>query len=45
MPRTPVHPGEVSKDEMDAPGVSAHAFAVASGLPANHLDQVLARAS
>jgi antitoxin HigA-1 len=42
MARTPVHPGEVLKDEMDGLGLSADTFASTLGVPANHLDQVLA---
>lgn len=37
----PVHPGEILKDELDGPGLSANAFAKALGVPANRIVNIL----
>jgi len=38
----PTHPGEVLKDELDALGLSAAAFAAALDVPANRISTILA---
>lgn len=42
MARTPIHPGEVLKDELDELGISARTLAAILEIPANRLYQVLA---
>lgn len=42
MARTPIHPGEVLKDEVQALGMSANALASALDDPANRISQILA---
>jgi addiction module HigA family antidote len=42
MARTPIHPGEVLKDELDELGMSARTLASILGVPANRMYQVLA---
>jgi addiction module HigA family antidote len=38
----PTHPGEVLKDELDALGLSASAFAAALDVPANRISTIIA---
>lgn len=42
MARTPIHPGEILQDELDALGMSAAALARAINVPANRISQILA---
>lgn len=37
----PIHPGEILKEELDALGLSAHAFALALAVPANRITAIL----
>ncbi len=37
----PVHPGEILRDELDALGMSAKAFATALDVPANRISAIL----
>jgi len=41
MARTPIHPGEILQDELDAAGLSAAALARALDVPANRITQIL----
>ena len=41
MPSTPVHPGEILKDELDALAMSAAELARAIKVPANRISQIL----
>lgn len=41
MARTPIHPGEILKDELDALGLSAKALAEALHVPPNRVSQIL----
>lgn len=41
MARTPIHPGEVLKDELRELGMSANALALALHVPANRISQIL----
>ena len=38
---TPVHPGEILREELDALGLSANAFAKALGVPVNRITMIL----
>lgn len=42
MPQTPIHPGEILKDELDSLNMSAAGLARAIGVPANRISQILA---
>ncbi len=42
MPSTPIHPGEILKDEMDALKLSAAELARAISVPANRISQIVA---
>lgn len=42
MARTPIHPGEILKDELDEIGMSARTLALVLEVPPNRLYQVLA---
>lgn len=42
MPSTPIHPGEILKDEMDALNLSAAELARAISVPANRISQIVA---
>lgn len=42
MTRTPIHPGEILNDELEAVGLSAKRLAEALEVPANRLYQILA---
>jgi len=42
MPRTPIHPGEILKDELDTLAMSAAELARAIQVPANRISQILA---
>ncbi|MDL2286850.1 HigA family addiction module antidote protein [Desulfococcaceae bacterium OttesenSCG-928-F15] len=42
MPSTPIHPGELLKDEMDALNLSAAELARSIKVPANRISQILA---
>ena len=42
MARTPIHPGEILKDELDELGLSAAEFARRIEVPANRVSQILA---
>jgi addiction module HigA family antidote len=42
MPRTPIHPGEILKDELDTLTMSAAELARAIKVPANRISQILA---
>ncbi|HEX6015896.1 MAG TPA: HigA family addiction module antitoxin [Geminicoccaceae bacterium] len=42
MPRTPIHPGEILKDELDEFGVAAAELARQLEVPANRVSQILA---
>lgn len=42
MPRTPIHPGEILKDELDELGVSASELARRIEVPPNRVSQILA---
>ena len=35
------HPGEILRDEIEARGMSAHAFAMALGVPATRISEIL----
>lgn len=41
MPSTPIHPGEILKDEMDALTMNAAELARAINVPANRIGQIL----
>lgn len=41
MPSTPIHPGELLKDEMDALDLSAAELARAIKVPANRISQII----
>lgn len=41
MPSSPIHPGEILKDELDALDMSASALARAVHVPANRISQIL----
>ncbi|MDL2275112.1 HigA family addiction module antidote protein [Desulfosarcina sp. OttesenSCG-928-G10] len=41
MPSTPIHPGELLKDEMDALNLSAAELARAIRVPANRISQII----
>ena len=41
MTRTPIHPGEILRDELAEMGMSANALAVALHVPANRISQIL----
>jgi len=41
MPRKPIHPGEILKDELDGLSISAAALAKALNVPANRISQIL----
>ena len=41
MARTPIHPGEVLKEELRELGLSANALALALHVPANRISQIL----
>jgi antitoxin HigA-1 len=42
MARTPIHPGEILRDELEEIGLSARALADLIGVPPNRLYQILA---
>ena len=42
MARTPIHPGELLADELEATGLSAHRLADLLRVAPSHLDQILA---
>lgn len=42
MPGSPIHPGEILKDEMDALNLSAAELARAISVPANRISQIVA---
>jgi addiction module HigA family antidote len=42
MARTPIHPGEILKDELDELGISAAELARRIEVPANRVSQILA---
>jgi addiction module HigA family antidote len=42
MARTPIHPGEILKDELDEIGISAAELARQIEVPANRVSQILA---
>ena len=42
MARTPIHPGEILADELEAIGLSAKRLADLVRVPPNRLDQILA---
>lgn len=42
MPSTPIHPGEILKDEMDALNLNAAELARAISVPANRISQIVA---
>jgi addiction module HigA family antidote len=42
MARTPIHPGEILKDELDELGISAAELARQIEVPANRVSQILA---
>jgi addiction module HigA family antidote len=42
MARTPIHPGEILADELEALGMSASALAKALHVPANRIAQIVA---
>src|ERR1035438_3916248 len=42
MPRTPIHPGEILSDELEAIGLSAKRLADVIQVPPNRLYQILA---
>ncbi len=42
MARTPIHPGEILADELEALGMSALALAKALHVPANRISQIIA---
>lgn len=37
----PIHPGEILQDELDAIGLSAHAFSIKLHVPANRITAIL----
>ncbi|MDX1575599.1 MAG: HigA family addiction module antitoxin [Kiloniellales bacterium] len=41
MARTPIHPGEILKEELKDLGMSANALALALHVPANRISQIL----
>lgn len=41
MPSSPIHPGEILKDELEALDLSASALARAVHVPANRISQIL----
>ncbi len=41
MTRTPIHPGEILRDELAELGMSANALAAALHVPANRISQIL----
>ena len=41
MPRSPIHPGEILKDELDGLSLSAAELARAIKVPANRISQIL----
>ena len=41
MPKKPIHPGEILKDELEAMEMSASALARAIHVPANRISQIL----
>ena len=41
MPSTPIHPGEILRDELDALAMSAAELARAIKVPANRISQIL----
>ena len=41
MARTPIHPGEILADELEALGMSALALAKALHVPANRISQII----
>lgn len=41
MPSTPIHPGEILKDEMDALNLSSAELARAINVPANRISQIV----
>jgi addiction module HigA family antidote len=41
MPSTPIHPGEILKDEIEALNLSAAELARAAGVPANRISQIV----
>jgi len=41
MPRSPIHPGEILKDELDGLSLSAAELARAIKVPANRVSQIL----
>ena len=41
MARTPLHPGEILREELKALGMSANALALALHVPANRISQIL----
>jgi hypothetical protein len=41
MPRTPIHPGEILKDELDEFGVAAAELAHQLEVPASRVSQIL----
>jgi addiction module HigA family antidote len=42
MARTPIHPGEILADELEAIGISAAALARILDVPANRISQIIA---
>ena len=41
MPRKPIHPGEILRDELDGLNISAAELARAISVPANRISQIL----
>ena len=41
MARTPIHPGEILREELTGLGMSANALALALHVPANRISQIL----
>ncbi len=41
MPRRPVHPGEILKDELEHRGLSANRLAIELRVPANRITRIL----
>jgi addiction module HigA family antidote len=41
MPRNPIHPGEILRDELDGLNISAAGLARAIKVPANRISQIL----
>lgn len=41
MPRTPIHPGEILRDELDEIGINAKKLAEALHVPPNRVSQII----